>query len=133
MKAAVCGVLVLGVLTLGFAELLAARAPAAHEVDAESEPRAALGALNEYFAAIEAEACPRLLAVSSRLKSETECHEELEEFARHRASFVKVVRMVKDGRSQSAWLATTRLVKDGRSRDILLRVENQGQGWKVKG
>lgn len=99
--------------------------------DDESEPRTALIVLDEYFSAIEAKACPRLIAVASRIESEAECRAELEEFERHGASFVKVVRLVRDGRRARAWLATTRFVKDGRERDVVLRIENRESGWKV--
>lgn len=125
-------VLLSGLLALALLGASAMRAESTHRTDDEVEPRAALAAVNEYLSAVEAKSCPRLMAITSWLHSEEACHSELEEFARHHASFVKVERLVKDGRNAGAWLATTRLSKDGREREILLRIENRGQGWQVQ-
>jgi hypothetical protein len=132
MKAKAFTVLLLGVLALGLLAASATRAQPTPLVDNETQPLAALAAVNEYLAAVEAKSCPRLMAITSWLHSDEACENELGEFARHHASFVNVVRLVRDGRNAGAWLAATRLIKDGRDREILLRIENRGQGWKIQ-
>lgn len=131
MKLVAGAVFLLGTVALAAAGFLSQRAAMTAESVDEREPRAALAALEEYFSAIEGRACARLMAVSARISSEAQCQAELAEFARHRARFVKVVRLVRDGRNEKAWLATTEVSTDGRPREILLRVEHGGDRFRV--
>jgi len=121
-----------GLLVLGLLGASATRAESTRRTDGEAEPRAALAAVNEYLAAVEAKSCPRLMVITSWLHSEEACENELGEFARHHARFGKVAKLAKDGRGTGAWLATARLSKDGREREILLRIENRGRGWQIQ-
>jgi hypothetical protein len=132
MKKRRLAVLLSGLVALGFSGALPTHAETTRRNDDEAEPLAALAAVNEYLSAVEAKSCPRLMAISSWLHSEEACENELGEFAHHHARFVKVARLVKDGRDTGAWLATMRLSKDGHERDILLRIENRGRGWKIQ-
>ena len=132
MKPKGLGVLLSGLLALGLLGAWATHAESTPRIDDEAEPLAALAAVNEYLSAVRAKSCPRLIAVTSWLHSTEACENELEEFEHHHATFVNVVRLAKDGRNASAWLATTRMVKDGREREMLLRIENRGQGWKIQ-
>jgi hypothetical protein len=114
--------------------LLMTLAPLACSSPAEKKTEAARASVRRFFAALPAGDCAVLGPLLAAGGSARPCPTTVEELHSHGFELVDIVGAEVDGRDANAVLVRAKVARDGTVRDepVILRVELQDGGWKLR-
>ena len=98
----------------------------------ESDRSACEEAVRQYFGAMMAQDCDALIKVVKGNYPKADCEHDVKEFAEHHAGLRSIVGSVRDGRDPHGVLVTANVNSGKGEREQIIRVEIDGNGWKVK-
>ncbi|WP_224244975.1 hypothetical protein [Hyalangium gracile] len=95
---------------------------------------AARSTVRAFFSALPSADCGTLGPMLATGGSAKPCEDTVRELLEHRIELVDIVSAQVDGRTPDAVLVQARVARDGAVREepFILRVEQQGGGWKLR-
>lgn len=99
-----------------------------------SKTKSAEAAVQRFFSALPSEDCAVLGPLLATGGSAKPCAETVKELRAHGYGLVEIVGSEVDGRNPDAVMVRARVSREGvpREEPLVLRVERQGDGWKLR-
>lgn len=98
---------------------------------APADVAAAEAAVLDYYTALMAGDCARLMTAVDPPLSKTDCKEAVDEWKKHGGTPDRVMKSAPDGRDSSIVLVTLRFASGQGARDQIVRVRRIAGAWKV--